>query len=215
MTLKTLGLEFAETKSEKIYNDLYHRIKPGLKNYINQIVKDNQASDDLFSMTMAIVYNKIEQYKPEFHISTWIYRIAYHEAIMHLRRKKRAATTPFSVFDSYYDGDNSRASETLIFNNTRSALITESAEQDLDLGKAIEQINQLTDIILVEGLKTMQIPKIEIYRESISTERLYIRDPKIIGVMSDIDIKYDIPSFDFINFDKFAEFIIKQMKNEK
>lgn len=107
------------------------------------------------------------------------------------------------------------AKQTLIFNNARSALITESAEQDLDLGKVIEQINQPTDIILVEGLKTMQIPKIEIYREQISSERLYIRDPKIIGVMSDIDIKYDIPSFDFIDLDKLAEFIIKQMKNEQ
>ena len=46
MTLKTLGLEFSETRSEKIYNDLYERIKPGLKNYINQIVKDNQAAED-------------------------------------------------------------------------------------------------------------------------------------------------------------------------
>ena len=107
------------------------------------------------------------------------------------------------------------AKQTLIFNNARSALITESAEQDLDLGKVIEQINQPTDIILVEGLKTMQIPKIEIYREQISSERLYIKDPKIIGVISDIDIKYDIPSFEFIDLDKLAEFIIKQMKNEQ
>ena len=80
MTLKLLGQQFSETKSEKAYNDLYHRIKPGLSNYIYQIVKDRNESEDLFSMTMAIVYNKIDQYKPEFHISTWIYRIAYHEA---------------------------------------------------------------------------------------------------------------------------------------
>ena len=95
---------------------------------------------------MAIVYNKIEQYKPEFHISTWIYRIAYHEAIMHLRRKKRNATTPFSVFDSYYDGDNSRASETIIFNNTEQEpfdedfLTREETEQEQEkVQKAIRE----------------------------------------------------------------------------
>ena len=33
--------------------------------------------------------------------------------------------------------------------------------------------------------------------------------------MSDIDIKYNIPSFDFIDLDKLAEFIIKQMNNEQ
>jgi RNA polymerase sigma-70 factor (ECF subfamily) len=146
MTLKTLGLQFAETKSEKVYNDLYHRIKPGLKNYINQIVKDNQASEDLFSMTMAIVYNKIEQYKPEFHISTWIYRIAYHEAIMHLRRKKRDASTPFSVFDSYYDGENSRASETIMYNNTDQEPFDEDfltrEEKELEQEKVQEAIKE-------------------------------------------------------------------------
>ena len=30
--------------------------------------------------------------------------------------------------------------------------------------------------------------------------------------MSDIDIKYDIPSFDFINLDKLAEFIITHIE---
>ena len=89
MTLKTIGLNFAETKTEKSFNDLYHRIKPGLLNYIYQIVKDRSTADDLFSMTMSIVYNRIDTYKPEYHISTWIYRIAYNEAIMHFRRQKR------------------------------------------------------------------------------------------------------------------------------
>jgi RNA polymerase sigma-70 factor (ECF subfamily) len=150
MTLKTLGEQFASTKSEKVYNDLYHRIKPGLSNYIFQIVKDRNASDDLFSMTMAIVYNKIEQYKPEFHISTWIYRIAYHEAIMHLRRKKRTATTPFSVFDSYYDGDNSRASETIMFNNSEEhGLIDEDfltkEEREQEQEKITEAIHEAID----------------------------------------------------------------------
>lgn len=105
MTLKALGNEFATTRSEKTFNDLYNRIKPGLLNYINQITKDRAIAEDLFSMTMSIVYNKIHQYNPEYHISTWIYRIGYHEAIMFLRRKKRAATTNFSVFESYYEND--------------------------------------------------------------------------------------------------------------
>ena len=115
MNLKTLGHQFAETKSEKTFKDLYDRLKPGLSNYVYQIVKDRSTADDIFSMTMSIVYNKIEQYKPEYHISTWIYRIAYHEAIMFLRRKKREATTAFSVFDSYYESD--RGSEKIMFNN--------------------------------------------------------------------------------------------------
>ncbi len=105
MSLKTIGTEFKTTKSEKTFQTLYHRIAPGLKRYINQIVKDNDTTEDLFSMVMTVVYNKIDQYNPKYHISTWIYRIAYTHAMMHLRNKKRRATTNFSVFDSYYEND--------------------------------------------------------------------------------------------------------------
>ena len=109
----------------------------------------------------------------------------------------------------------SGAKQTLIFNASRSALITENEKKDFDLDKALEQINQPTDIILVEGLKTMPIPKIEIYRKKISNESLYIRDKNIIGVISDVGIKCDIPCFDFIKIDKITEFIITLIENEK
>ncbi len=109
----------------------------------------------------------------------------------------------------------SGAKQTLIFNAGRSALITENGKKDFDLNKALEQINQPTDIILVEGLKTMLIPKIEIYREKISNGSLYNKDKNIIGVISDVGIKCDIPSFDFIEMDKITEFIIALIENEK
>ena len=61
----------------------------------------------------------------------------------------------------------------------------------------------------------MPIPKIEIYRKKISNESLYIRDKNIIGVISDVGIKCDIPCFDFIKMDKITEFIITLIENEK
>tara|TARA_B100000768_G_scaffold116396_1_gene107726 strand:+ start:73 stop:597 length:525 start_codon:yes stop_codon:yes gene_type:complete len=109
----------------------------------------------------------------------------------------------------------SGAKQTLIFNASRSALITENEKKDFDLNKALEQINQPTDIILIEGLKTMPIPKIEVYREKISKESLYKKDKNIIGVISDVVIKCDIPRFDFINMNKITEFIITLIENEK
>ncbi len=109
----------------------------------------------------------------------------------------------------------SGAKQTLIFNAGRSALITENENKDFDLSKALEQINQPTDIILVEGLKKMPIPKIEIYRKKISNESLYNKDRNIIGVISDVVIKSEIPCFDFIKMDKITEFIITLIENEK
>ena len=172
MTLKALGEEFSTTKSEKSFNDLYNRIKPGLLNYINQITKDRDAAEDLFSMTMAIVYNKIHQFNPDYHISTWIYRIGYHEAIMFLRRKKRAATTNFSVFDSYYDND--RMTDKIMYNNiendfsevdfqTLEEIEKEKEETHQSILNAIDALNPLYKSIvkdrLVHDMKYNEISK--------------------------------------------------------
>ncbi len=177
-SLKTLGHTFAETKSEKTFNDLYNRIKPGLRNYINQIVKDSDAAEDLFSMTMSIVYNKIHQYKPEYHISTWIYRIAYHEAIMFLRRKKREATTTFSVFDSYYDSE--RGSEKIMYNSMDN---DELYEDDFETKKEKEE-----QALQVENAIYEAIDKLDPLYSSIVKDRL-VNNMKY----NDISTKHNLP----------------------
>lgn len=99
-SLKELGQKFYETRSERIFTDLYHRIRPGLYNYVYQILKDHDLSNHVVSAVMTTVYNKIDTYDPKWHISTWIYRIAYTAACMEIRYKKSARTTPMSVFEN-------------------------------------------------------------------------------------------------------------------
>ena len=177
-TLKTLGLDFAQTKSEKAFNDLYMRIKPGLLNYINQIVKDRDAAEDLFSMTMSIVYNKIDQYKPEYHISTWIYRIAYHEAIMFLRRKKREATTTFSVFDSYYDSE--RGSEKIMYNSMDNDQLY---DEDFLTKEEQEEKAQEVENAIFEAIENLDPLYSDIIKDRLINNMKY----------NDISNKYDLP----------------------
>ena len=106
----------------------------------------------------------------------------------------------------------SGAKQTLIFNHERAALITESKEKNFNLENVLRQINEPTDIILVEGLKNMQIPKIEVFRKQVSKTQLFMNDTNIIGVISDEDVKYNIPSFSFNDLDKISEFVIKLIK---
>ena len=99
-TLKVLGETFASTKSEKAFTELYHRIKPGLLIYVNNIVKDHAIAEHVVSAVMTSAYRKIDMYDPKWHISTWIYRIAYTHACGYLRSKKAKKTTSMSNFDS-------------------------------------------------------------------------------------------------------------------
>ena len=54
------------------------------------------------------------------------------------------------------------AYQTLVFNDVRSAVITENINNEVSLEKEIKKINLNADIILIEGLKNMAYPKIEI-----------------------------------------------------
>lgn len=100
LSLKDLGYKYYETRSEKIFTELYNRIRPGIYNYIFQIVKDHDDTENLVSYTMTQVYNKIDSYDPKWHISTWIYRIAYTSACMELRYRKGRKTTTISTIES-------------------------------------------------------------------------------------------------------------------
>ena len=99
-SLKDMGILFYETRTEKSFTDLYYRIRQGLYIYVNNILKDPELTDHVVSAVFTTVYNKIDTYDPKWHISTWIYRIAYTSACMEIRYKKARKTTPMSYFEN-------------------------------------------------------------------------------------------------------------------
>jgi len=96
-TYKELAIEFKKTRSEKTYNELYRKMRPGLWNYVNNIVKDPAVADDIVSTTLTTVYLKIDQYDESYQITTWAYRIAYNECIGWIRfRNKKVSMNVFT-----------------------------------------------------------------------------------------------------------------------
>ena len=96
-TYKELAIEFKKTRSEKTYNELYHKMRPGLWSYVNNIVKDPTIADDIVSTTLTTVYLKIDQYDEAYQITTWAYRIAYNECIGWIRfRNKKVSMNVFT-----------------------------------------------------------------------------------------------------------------------
>ena len=99
-SLKDLGIKYKETRSERTFADLYYRIRPGLFNYVNGILQKSEDSDHIVSEVMSVVHDKIDKYDTKWHISTWIYRIAYTHACMMIRYRKSNKTTPMSYFEN-------------------------------------------------------------------------------------------------------------------
>ncbi len=101
------------------------------------------------------------------------------------------------------------AVQTLIASNKRWALMTELAfEHDLeDLIAKLD--NRYADLILVEGFKQANIPKIEVHRPSLNMPLLAMQDTNIVAVASDIALELaHIPVLNLNNIAAIAAFIM-------
>lgn len=87
ISYRELSENFVKSRSERDYNALYLRVKPGLKNYIANVVKDSEATDDILTNTLTKMWTKIDQYDPSYQITTWLYRIAFNECLGWIRQR--------------------------------------------------------------------------------------------------------------------------------
>lgn len=89
ISYRELAENFVATKSEADYLKLYKKVKPGLRSYIFKTVKDSAATEDILTNTLTKLWTKIEQYDPQYQITTWLYRIAFNECLGYIRERNR------------------------------------------------------------------------------------------------------------------------------
>jgi|TARA_B110000908_G_scaffold133710_1_gene157768 RNA polymerase sigma-70 factor (ECF subfamily) len=89
LTYRELTENYIASKSEKDYEALYNRVKPGLRSYIYNVVKENEATDDILTNTLTKMWTKIEQFDPQYQITTWLYRIAFNECLGWIRQRNK------------------------------------------------------------------------------------------------------------------------------
>lgn len=128
-------------------------------------------------------------------------------------------------FDIDYPGKDSYnireagAVQTLIASGKRWALMTEMQRtqdecEEANLASLLAQFdNTYADLILVEGFKKAQIPKIEIYRPSLGLPLLANNDSNIIAVVSDEVINCTQPQLALNDTMAICTFIMQWIKH--
>ena len=111
-----------------------------------------------------------------------------------------------------YELRKAGADQTVICTTTRMALITEFDEpaDEPELHEIIDMLDtERADIILVEGYKDIQFPKIELHRETLGKPFLYQNDASVIALACDADppANIGIPVLDINDVNAIAEFI--------
>lgn len=174
---RELTENFLETRSEKDFTAIYRKVKPGLKSYIYKMVKDNEAAEDITVNTLTKMWTKIDQYDPQYQITTWLYRIAFNECLGYINeRNKKTSLDRLAEFGIEVDDEGFVGSDI-------SQLIEDAevkTEQDfLDEDAALQE--QYTSAL--KAINTLK----PIYRD-IVIDRL-LNNMKY----EDIADKYDLP----------------------
>ena len=110
----------------------------------------------------------------------------------------------------------SGAQEVLISSSKRFALMSNYKNKESSLTELIAKLTPV-DLVLVEGWKTENIKKIEVYRKEVKKPLLALNDKNIIAIATnDKNIKINnVMLLDINNYDSIAKFIEKLIKEEK
>ena len=110
------------------------------------------------------------------------------------------------------------ATPVMLVSSHRRAIITEfSNPQEPNLDEQLAHFDQSElDLILVEGFKKENFPKIELHRPSLNLPLFYPQDNSIIAVASDqpIELEKNIPLLDLNSIDNIAAFILQQIAHD-
>jgi len=106
----------------------------------------------------------------------------------------------------------SGASPVMLVSSHRRAMITEfDTIQEPKLDEQLSHFDQsCLDLILVEGFKSENFPKIELHRPSLGLPLLYANDQSVIAIATDqaLVLSKGIVSLDLNNIQQIAHFIL-------
>ena len=118
-----------------------------------------------------------------------------------------------------YEIRKSGAENILISSEKRWALIHENKKnKELTLENLLDILENInSDIVLVEGFKKENFPKIELYRKEIGKDLLFFNDKNIIAFATDsnMDINENIKKLDINEPQQIVDYIIKFLSLDK
>ncbi len=83
----------AQQGRDSAFRELIRRYERPIFSLIYRMVRDRELAEDLAQDTFIKVLNHIDRYRPEFKLSSWLFKIANNVAIDHLRRRQLATVS--------------------------------------------------------------------------------------------------------------------------
>ncbi len=146
--------------SEQRFVQVVEAYAPRLYRHLLRMLDDPQDAEDALQETFLKAYRHLSRFEGRAELSTWLYRIATNEALMHLRRRR---STPLSL--ESLSADDTHPEEILLTSwqvLPEQALLSAETRQVLEdavaqLSPALRAVFLLRD---VEGFSTRETAEI-------------------------------------------------------
>jgi len=92
-------------------------------------------------------------------------------------------------------------------------LIQDTAE-DTPVEDLVSRHFQNVDLVVVEGYKWSTLPKIEVFRSAVYDEPMQEPGETLIAMVSDVEIRQDLPWFKYDEIGSLVEFILVKIVNQ-
>ena len=125
----------AKEGREPAFRELVRRYERPVFSLIFRMVRDREMAEDLAQDTFIKVLNNIDRYRPEFKLSSWLFKIANNVTIDHLR-KRQLATVSLDGSPHAQTAAEAQATSLDVESRGESAL---EAIESRELGSAIER----------------------------------------------------------------------------
>src|SRR5215213_799278 len=125
----------AKQGREEAFRELIKRYERPVFSLIFRMVRDREVAEDLSQETFIKVLNHIDRYRPEFKLSSWLFKIANNVTIDHLR-KRRVDTVSMDGSPHATTASEVEATSFIVEERGESAL---EEMESKELGTAIER----------------------------------------------------------------------------
>lgn len=86
--------------------------------------------------------------------------------------------------------------------------------EDTPVEDLVSRHFQNVDLVIVEGYKWSTLPKIEVFRSTIYDEPMLEPGETLIAMVSDVEIRQDLPWFKYDEIGSLVEFILEKIVNQ-
>ncbi len=85
-------LDAVAQRDERAFDALYKRYNVSLYNYILRLIHRPHVAEEILQEVFLAVWEGAERFKKRATVKTWLFRIAHHQAVSWLRRKREVLT---------------------------------------------------------------------------------------------------------------------------